>query len=216
MPGSSGHNGASQVHVATLEPPKHRVRLPELAVGLLVMATFAIAAAAWHLNAVAKTPALAASRAIERGEVIDPGDLRTVYVASDDSFALVTDQSSIVGKIAVTEMAPGTLLAPSLVAEGAALDADDGVAGLALEPGQYPALGLSPGDRVDVIRSGQASTAGTTRADDQVLTRGAIVFEVEDLASDRKLVSIKASRSDAETVAGAAELGGLRLVLVAP
>jgi hypothetical protein len=185
-------------------------------VGLLVMATFAIAAAAWHLNAVANTPALAVSRTIERGEVIDPGDLRTVYVASDDSFALVTDQSSIVGKIAVTEMAPGTLLAPSLVAEGAALDADDGVAGLALEPGQYPALGLSPGDRVDVIRSGQASTAGTTRAADQVLTRGAIVFEVEDLASDRKLVSIKASRSDAETVAGAAELGGLRLVLVAP
>jgi len=214
--GSSGLNAANQVHLPTLEPPKRRVRVPELAVGLLVMATFAVAAVAWHLNAVAKTPALAISRTVERGEVIDGGDLRTVYVASDDALALVTDQSGIVGKVAVADLAPGTLLTPALVADGAAIGADDGVVGLALDPGQYPALGLAPGDRVNVVRSGQASATGATRTDDQVLARGAAVFEVEDLASDRKLVSIRTSRPDAETVAAAAELGGLRLVLVAP
>ncbi len=101
------------------------------------------------------------------------------------------------------------------MADGTSLEAGDGVVGLALDPGQYPALGLAPGDRVNVVRSGEAGSSGTEQ-DDGVIARGATVFEVEDLASDRKLVSIQASESDAEAVAGAAGSGGLRLVLVAP
>jgi hypothetical protein len=84
---------------------------------------------------------------------------------------------------------------------------------------------LAPGDRVNVVRSGDkasaattgtAVAAGTTGTSDEVIARGATVFSVQDLASDRKLVSIQAPEADANTVASAAGPGGLRLVLVSP
>lgn len=213
--GSPGSNGNSRVHAPTLAPPKRRVRIPELAAGLLVTVMCALGAVLWHLSATSKVPALAVSAEVERGDVIEAVDLRTVYVASDDSLVRITDQAAVVGKVALVDLAPGTLITPTVVADGAALEAGDGVVGLALDPGQYPALGLAPGDRVNVVRSGEAASSGTEQ-DDGVIARGATVFEVEDLASDRKLVSIQASESDAEAVAGAAGAAGLRLVLVAP
>lgn len=213
--GSPGSNGNGRVHAPTLAPPKRRVRIPELAVGLLVTVMCALGAVLWHLSVTSKVPALAVSAEVERGDLIEAVDLRTVYVASDDSLVRITDQAAVVGKVALVDLAPGTLITPTVVADGVALEAGDGVVGLALDPGQYPALGLAPGDRVNVVRSGEAVSSGTEQ-DDGVIARGATVFEVEDLASDRKLVSIQASESDAEAVAGAAGAGGLRLVLVAP
>jgi hypothetical protein len=53
-------------------------------------------------------------------------------------------------------------------------------------------------------------------AADVVLTRDATVFAVEELASDRRLVSIVAPEADAEAVAAAAGTGSLRLVMVSP
>jgi hypothetical protein len=212
--GSASTNGNGRVQAPTLVPSKRRVRLPELAVGLLVTVMFALGAVLWHLSATSKVPAVAISDGVERGNVIEAGDLRTVYVASDETLVRITDPSAVVGKVALVDLAPGTILGPTVVADGTALEAGDGVVGLALDPGQYPALGLAPGDRVNVVRSGDAALAGNEG--DQVIARSAAVFEVEDLASDRKLVSIQASESDAEAVAAAAGAGGLRLVLVAP
>lgn len=213
--GSPGSNGHGRAHAPVLAPPKRRVRIPELAVGLLVTVMCALGAVLWHLSATSKVPALAISAEVERGDVIEAVNLRTIYVASDESVVRITDQAAVVGKVALVDLAPGTLITPTVVADGAALEAGDGVVGLALDPGQYPALGLAPGDRVSVVRSGEAASSGTEQ-DDGVIARGATVFEVEDLSSDRKLVSIQASESDAEAVARAAGAGGLRLVLVAP
>ncbi len=216
--GSPGLNGNGRVHAPTVAPPNRRVRLPELAVGLLVTVMFALGAVLWHLNATSKVPAVAVASEVERGEVIEAADLRVVYVSSDDPLARMTaaESSSVVGRVALVDLAPGTLLTPTVVADAAALEAGDGVVGLALDPGQYPALGLAPGDRVNVVESGEAAATGDGESGTQVLARGATVFEIEDLASDRKLVSILTSEADAEAVAAAAGAGGLRLVLVAP
>lgn len=212
-PSSNGHG---RVSAPTITPPKRRVRLPEVAISVVVVVLFALGAFMWHLSTTSKVPALAVSAEVKRGEVVEMGDLRTVYVASDDTFARVTDPSSVVGQVALVDIASGTILSPGLVADGQSLAAGDGVVGLALDPGQYPALGLAPGDRVNVVRSGEAVTTGTTGASDQVIARGATVFSIEDLASDRKLVSVQTSEDDANAVAAAAGPGGLRLVLVSP
>jgi hypothetical protein len=87
--------------------------------------------------------------------------------------------------------------------------------GLALDPGQYPAFGIAPGDRVNVVRSVEAGGA-VDRDADLVVVRGATVSAVEDLPSDRKLVSILSDEAGAEAVASLAGSGSLRLVLVAP
>lgn len=208
-------NGQAMPRPSAVAPPKRRVRLPELALGLLVTLMFALGAVLWHLNAVSKVPALAVAATVERGEVIDAEDLRVVYVASDDPLARLDESQTarVVGRVALVDLEAGTLVTPALVADAAALQPGDGVVGLALDPGQYPALALAPGDRVNVVRSADTEVAGTGD-EDLVIVRAATVFAVEELASDRKLVSILAGEADAEAVAALAGTGSLRLVLV--
>lgn len=212
QPSSNGHGGTSRVTVA---PPKGRVRPPELAVGIFVMVAFALGAVLWHLNSVDKSPALALAANVERGETITAADVHVVYVASDDVLASLGQgqMSQVVGRVALVDLPAGTLMTRGLVADAVVIEAGDGVAGLSLEPGQYPALGLAPGDIVNVVRSAEDATGEDA---DSVIARKVTVFAVEDLASDRKLVSITTAEADAEAVASAAGGGALRLVLVSP
>jgi len=207
--------------------------MPELVVGVLVMTVFALGAVLWHLSAVDKSPALAVVGNVERGQTLSASDVRVVYVASDDTLARLpeADLNRVVGRVALVDLAPGTLLTRSLVADHPALEAGDGIVGLSLEPGGYPAMGLSPGDLVNVVRtidpadpindaaddtdSGSGSEASTATGD-VVIARGATVVSVEELSSDRLLVSILASEGDAVAVAARAGSGSLRLVQVSP
>src|SRR3546814_1698380 len=115
------------------------------------------------------------------------------------------------GRVALVDLAEDTLLTPSVLADAASLDAGDGVVGLSLDPGAYPARGLAPGDRVTVVRTADVAD---TDAESSVIARNATVFDVEELASDRLLVSILATEGDAEAVAASAGGGSWRLVLV--
>jgi hypothetical protein len=215
--------------------------MPELVVGVLVMTVFALGAVLWHLSAVDKSPALAVVGNVERGQTLSATDVRVVYVSSDGALARLTeaDLNSVVGRVALIDLGPGTLLTRSLVADRPALEAGDGIVGLSLEPGGYPALGLSPGDLVNVVRTvdptdpisdstvdpddtaadSGSSGQGTARdgaAGDVVIASGATVVSVEELSSDRLLVSILASEDDAVAVAARAGSGSLRLVQVSP
>jgi len=217
-PSSNGHGKTSAV---TISPPGRRVRGPEAIVGLVVVFVFALGAVLLHLSAVDRSPALAVVGSIERGDTITAGDIKVVYVSSDDPLARLDESqlNQVVGQVALVDLAPGALLSRSVVADRPALDPGEGVVGLSLEPGGYPAMGIAPGDRVSVVRtadpaSGEADPDGEVL--EVVLTRDATVFAVEELASDRRLVSIVAPDADAEAVASAAGSGSLRLVLVSP
>jgi hypothetical protein len=194
-----------------------------VAVGVVVTVVFALGAVLWHLSAVDKSPALAVVGAVERGGTIGAEDVQVVYVSSDDAVARLDESQldQVVGRVALVDLAPGTLLTASVIADRPALAAGDGVVGLALEPGAYPVLGLSPGDLVNVVHSvDPAAVAGDAGGDsgapEVVVARGATVVAVEELASDRRLVSILAPEDDAEAVAAAAGTGTLRLVQVSP
>jgi hypothetical protein len=164
---------------------------------------------------VDKVPALATSARVERGEVIEASDVHVVYVSSDDDLARLdsSQMNRVVGHVAVVDLAEGTLLTTSAVAEATAVKAGDGVVGLALDPGAYPARGLAPGDKVNVVR---AADVADLDADPTVVASNASVFAVEELSSDRLLVSVLTTEADAAAVAASADAGGLRLVLVAP
>ena len=208
----AGQAVASRVDVS---PPGRRIRVPEVVVGVLVTVVFALGAVLWHLSAVEKVPALAAASPIKRGAVIDATDVRVVYVSSDDAVAHV-DSSQIrrlAGHVALVELAQGTLLTPSMVSDAATVKPGDGVVGLSLDPGAYPARGLSTGDRVNVVRP---SDVADLDARPTVIARGAVVFAVDEVSSDRLLISILTSEGDADAVAANAGAGGLRLVLVTP
>lgn len=201
-------NGSTAVR---LTPPHRRVRVPELALGVLVTVGFALGAVLWHLNSVDRVPVLATATAIGRGEVIEASDLRIVYLAADDPVTVLGrgESAAVVGQVAGVDLAEGSLLTRDVVEPALSVDPGAGVVGLALDPGQFPTRGLTVGDRVDVI----APTDPAVEDADVVLAAGATVFAVEELASDRLLVSILASEQDARAVAAAAGTP-LRLVLV--
>jgi Flp pilus assembly protein CpaB len=215
-PSSNGHGKAPAV---TISPPGRRTRGPEVIVGLVVIIVFALGAVLLHLSAVDRTPALAVVGSVERGDTITAADVKVIYVSSDDALARLpgSQLTQVVGQVALVDLAPGTLLSRSVVADRPSLDPGEGVVGLPLEPGGYPSLGLAPGDRVSVIRTAEpAAVDGDGESAEVVLTRDATVFSVEELASDRRLVSIVAPEGDAEAVAAASGSGSLRLVLVSP
>lgn len=208
-------NGLPTVPSVDVSPPGKRVRVPELAVGILVTVVFALGAVLWHLSSVEKVPALVASSPIERGETIDASDVRVAYLASDSTLARLdsSEMDRVVGGVALVDLSEGTMLSTSMVAEVPTIDAGRGVVGLALDPGAYPARGLAPGDRVDVV---VANEVPDVEAGPTVVAHSAAVFAIEELASDQLLVSVLTTEDDAVAVASSAGAGGLRLVLVAP
>lgn len=213
-----GDGASTRVGEFSLEPPRstRRTRLPELAVGLVVMLAFALAAALWHMRSVDREPTLALARDVGQGEVIEASDLRVVYLSSDVSVARLSgdDASAVTGRVALADLPAGTVLTPALVAARPVLGEGEGVVGLALEPGQFPTSGLRPGDRVNVV-AGPVSQGGEGAPEEAVLAEEAEVFSVEDLGGQgRRFVSLKMPEPTANAVAAAAERGPVRLVLV--
>jgi hypothetical protein len=205
-----------------VEPPTaRRVRVPELVVGVALMVGFALAAVLWHTSSTSKEAALALSRPVPRGHVIEQRDLQVVYLASDDNIAHLsrTESGSLIGRVTLADLPAGTLLTSGSVAPRVAIGPNEGVVGLALEAGQVPATTLLPGDLVNVIagpaESASASTATAATGANVVLATRAAVYDVSELGTQgRMFVSIKLGEQDANRVAAAAERGPVRLVLV--
>lgn len=203
-----------------LEPVKRRFRLPEVAVGLVVLLACALGVVLWQLNATRKDPVLAVANEVARGDVIEAGDLTVVYVSSDDPIAhLGRDQASrVVGRTALTDLEQGALLTSRAVSDGPIVQAGEGIVGLSLEPGQVPSSRLRAGDLVNVIAGAPPAVGGSTaEVEDTLLVEKAEVFAIEELpASGRLFVSLKMREPDANRVAAAAERGPVRLVMVGP
>lgn len=201
-------------------PPGRRVRVPELAVGVVVMAVFAVGVVVWHLGSVERVPALALANPVARGEVLDVDDLRIVNVSADRGVARLAPEAieAVVGRVALADLPAGALVTEGMVADGSAVAADQGIVGLSLEPGQYPTADVATGDRVDVVlgRAASASSAsgGEGASASPVLAESAEVVAVQDLSAERKLVSLRATDAEARSVA-AADGATVRLVLVA-
>lgn len=208
----NGHRAPTNIGDLELEPPRaaRRVRVPELLVGAALAVGFALAAVLWQANSTQRDAVLALANAVDRGDVIEAADVRIVYVGSDQPLATLTqaESSLVVGRMAAVDLAAGTLLSASHVVDQQAVGAGEGVVGLALDPGQFPAAQLAPGDVVNVIAPGDGG-------DDGVLAESAVVFAVEDLGGQgRRFISLRTSEDAANRVAAAAERGPVRLVLV--
>lgn len=208
---SNGHAKQGAVRDMAIEaaPTSRRARIPELLLGLALTVGFALAALVWHANSTQRDAALALAVPVERGETITADHLEVVYLGTDDPVARLDPSRSvdIIGQVAAADLEAGSLVTTSNVVDVPALGPGQGVVGLALDPGQYPAGRLSPGDVVNVVVPGEGDTL--------VIAEAATVFSVEDLGGQgRRFVSLQASEADANRVAAAAESGAVRLVLV--
>lgn len=215
---SAPRNGASPGQEGErfrLEPPPgRRARVPELVVGLGLMVGFALAAVLWHASTTERVPALALANPVARGEVIEASDLRVVQLSGDSvAYLGQEDAPVLLGRPAAADLPAGALLTPASVDADVSIGPGEGVVGLALDPGQFPASALVPGDVVNVIAAADASAAASVM--NPVLVSGAVVYAVTDIGTQgKRFVSIKLAVADANRVAAAAERGPVRLVLV--
>ena len=211
-------SGASPSGRFELEPPPEgpaRTRWPEITLGVMVVAVFALAGA-WFYSSVSDADAVLALRnPVDRGQIITNNDLVVVEVATEDQLNTLSREQApaIVGQIAMTDLSAGTLVSADLFASRAAIADGNGVVGLALDPGEYPTLALRPGDLVRVVetpRQGEATDA------ENVLVEVAEVVDVAVIGVQNQLfVSLSMTTAEADTVAAADSQDRVRLIQVA-
>jgi hypothetical protein len=182
--------------------------MPQLVVALLLVGLGALGSVVLFSQASARQPVLALAAPLSRGDVVSAEDLRVAYVGSDDPVLTVSpdEVASLVGLVALTDLEPGTIVAPGYFAARMAVEAGEGVVGVSLAPGAYPSVHLSSGDVVDVVDS---------ESPEGVVARGAVIFDVAELGvQGQRLVSLLLDSDTAAAVARVPE-DRLRLVLVA-
>lgn len=190
-------------------PPTRGLRLPQLAVGLLLTGCAALAFVLWNAASTQRAPVLALAQDVARGHVLELEDLRIVHVGTDDAIAVLPEDqaATVLGRVAVTDLGAGTLVVPDQFIQTSALTPGAGVVGLALAPGQYPTPQLRVGDLVNVL---DVSTG------QRVVVEAAEVVGVESIGTQgQRFVSILAGENAAGEVAAVAAAGEVRLVLVA-
>jgi len=99
------------------------------------------------------------------GQTITAADLAGADLSVDPRVAAFTvdQQGEVIGKVALVDLAKGTLVNPSQVGQSQQLSAGQVLVGLQLKPGQLPAVGVAPGQRVLLVAT-PVDTASATPA----------------------------------------------------
>lgn len=203
---------ATAIGAGPPEAPSRRVRVPQLAVGLLLMAGTALGFVLWNAASTTRTPVVTLAMEVARGEVLTADHLAVAYIGTDDPVATLPADGAdaLVGRVAVTDLPAGTFVVEQQFVSGAALTPGAGVVGLALGPGQYPMPQLRVGDLVNVIATTEAPGGG------ELLVEAAEVVWVEPVGTQgQRFVSLLTGEPAAGQIATAAANGEIRLVLVA-
>jgi hypothetical protein len=190
-------------------PARRRVRLPQLALGLLLAGGAALGFVLFHATAVQRTPVLALATDVARGQMIVLEDLQVVQVGIDQPTAVTpADQPGlVVGRTVVADLPAGTLLSGGLVTSTSPLLAGGGVVGLALNPGQYPTPRLMVGDLVTVVEVSDGP---------RLLAAAAEVVDIETVATQgQRFISLLTDETTAAEIAAADATGEVRLVAIA-
>jgi hypothetical protein len=190
-------------------PAGRRVRLPQLALGLLLAGGAALAFVLFNAASVQRTPVLALAVDVPRGQTIVLEDLQVVQLGIDSPVAVTpSDQAGLlVGRSAVADLPAGTLMSDGLVSSTSPLLDGGGVVGLALNPGQYPTPRLMVGDLVTVVEVSD----GPRR-----LAETAEVVDIETIATQgQRFISLLTDETTAAEIGAAAATGEVRLVAIA-
>ena len=212
--------GSSPPRLAVGPPASsRRQRIPELAVGVLLVVGCALAALVLAAGGRDRTPVVAVAGDVARGQVLTDADLSIVHVESDSSLAYTPgeDREDLVGRAALSDLPAGALVTAEQLGDPVgAVERGLGTVGLSVDTGQLPSLRLAPGDEVSVVAAGDA---GSGREPGQVVRSG-VVVAVEELSEDAQMtgqrrwwVAVRASQSEAEAL-GAVVSGGARVQLV--
>lgn len=208
-----------QFDLGELEVGSRRSRLPEMALGLLLIVGSALGALAWQTFDNNSRLVLAASEPVAQGDVVTREHLELVEFSTEESLN-VLDESGIelvVGQVAQVDITTGTLITANLVGDSRELNPGRAEVGVDLELGSLPPRAKTPGAVVDVVLvpAGTSGEVDLFDVEDAVLVSQAVVGDVVVEGSLARL-SLSVDADDATRIARAAALNRVRLIAVAP
>ena len=134
-------------------PPKGRRRPGLLALGIALVAVGALAAV-WLVNSASqRLPVVAVVRDVPYGSVLTDADLGTANVSVDSTVQTIpaSANSSIVGRVAATDLIAGSLLVRGQVTTVAPPGTGQVLVPVAVPVSRMPAGGLQAGDHLLVV-----------------------------------------------------------------
>ncbi len=194
--------------------------VPWMVLGVILVIGGALVFAAVASSLAGRQSVLAVARAVPAGQVVGDADLIEVGMASDGGLRAIAsaDRDTVVGQSAALDLIEGTLVTRDHLGAGSGPGEGKAVIGLALQPGQVPSSELAPGDRVDVLDTGEDSASGDGPGP-RVLA-GARVSEVERVETGSStgdvVVSLVVDDVQAPDIAAAHADDRVTLVLVSP
>lgn len=203
-------------------PLPTRERRPALvALALVLVVGLAAAGAYLYSQAGRKVPVVEVVTAVPAGHPISRADLSTVDVAGAVTAIGAAHLESVVGQTAAVPLLPHTLLQRSMLTSGPELGTGQVRVGVEAKPGQIPAGGLAPGDKVEVLAlpdknnpPAAASTTGSPGNTATTLVSSAAVFNTAPDPSQTggTLLTLIVPAAAAPSVAAASNAGLIALV----
>ena len=196
-------------------PPKAR-NTTWIAAGLVLVVVAGIAASSLWRGLSDRVEVLVAADLIEAGQVITAEDLTTASIAADENVrAISPDQlDQLVGQVASGPIGEGSIIHPAQFVADLGEDEPTVIIGAALQPGQYPIIGLLPGDRVRIIEvSGRDALIGE-ETEPQEIAVGEIVEVAGLTQSDVYLVSLRIDESASLLISERVQQGRISIALI--
>lgn len=183
-----------------------RVRVPELAIGLLIVSACVLGALLWQRSVEKGATILTASADLKRGQLISDADLSAVVVSSDQPLRLlkVSAATQVVGMRALVDIPMGTPLSMTQLSAVEPVDARYALIGVTVTLAQAP-LDLMAGDKVRMV-SLNREVDGTRLV--EVLVAVAQIWEIspQDDLDGRRAVSLRIPIDSASLALGHDEL----------
>jgi hypothetical protein len=194
-----------------------RVSRRSLVLSVLVVLLGGLVAFSAGQMLTAHTEVLAVARDVAVGSTISADDLTVASVPSDPHLSPIpaTEQSGIVGMVAQVPLVRGGLLTRAQVGADSGLAAGELLVALPLKEGQFPARGLTAGQRVLIVPTPGATGAGAAVGATPPSTE-ATVAEVgtTNPTTQVTVVDVRLGEDDGPAVAQLASTGNLALILL--
>ncbi|HKE98652.1 MAG TPA: SAF domain-containing protein [Actinomycetes bacterium] len=212
-------DGQARVEAPLRLGPPGRRRQPALVVlGAALMLVTAAVAGALFLRVGNRVPVLVMSRTVQAGQVIRDADLAEVRVATDPGVQTLpaAERPRVVGQVAAATLPKGALPTRAQVTAQAVPGPGQAKVGVVLQPGQLPAEGLGPGDRVLLVAARGANTGaqGGPRAGTVLVPEARVFDQRRSETSEATVVTLVVRQEDATTVARYGAAGQVGIVVL--
>ena len=134
-------------------PKRVRRRIPEIAMGLLLVLFGGVLVYIFASQDDPSREVLALARDVSKGDVLSAAHIAVLEVPADVPVAALSPQavSQVLGSSAAGDYPSGMLLVAPLLTDSADIPPGMITVGAILEAGQYPIVGFSRGDRVNIL-----------------------------------------------------------------